>query len=180
MKNGFRLTVTKQAALLFTTGILLVNNPAITKAADEPVMGMPNPMVEYDSVIDARKAAGFMPLHLPEISGYHVKEVFVYHKDLVDIRYAADNSQTQMQIRTAKAGRQSGDDISGIYGAKWEKESIAGIEVAIAKLPAGSNGYAAHWSINGMLFSVTAEHIAQPEFQHILKSGLVDLSRHYF
>ena len=171
--------------MLLTTGILLAGSPAMTKAADPVAVGMPNPMVAYDSVITAKKAAGFTPLYLPELSGYHVKAVYVYHKDLVDIRYAtAGDSQTQLHLRTAKAAAQANDDISGIYSVTWEKEPIDGIEVAIAKVPAASkaeqDGYAAHWSVNGMLFSATAEHIAKPEFLHILKTGLVDLSRHYF
>ena len=102
----------------------------------------------------------------------------------MDIRYARDGETNKaLTLRTSPAKRQQTKDISGIYGVKWEKQNIDGIETAIAKVPALSkpeqDGYAAHWSVNGMLFSVTAEHISQPEFLHLLKTGLIDLSRHY-
>ena len=98
------ISMTKKAAMLLTTGILLAGSPAMTKAADPVAVGMPNPMVAYDSVIDAKKAAGFTPLYLPELSGYHVKAVFVYHKDLVDIRYVAagDKQLTASKLLSPK------------------------------------------------------------------------------
>lgn len=184
MKENWIAYFAKSAAVCLTTGALLLGTVSSGSAAAAAV-GLPNPMVEYDNVLAAEKAAGFTPLYLPEISGYYTSSVFIYHKNLVDIRYTSStNPQTKLAIRSAKVATQKTADISGIYGVKWEKKTIDGIEVNIAKVPALSkaepDGCAAHWSVNGMLFSATAEHISQPEFLHLLKTGLIDLSRHYY
>lgn len=151
-----------------------------------PRVGIPNPIVNYATVQEAAKAAGFIPLYLPEISGYHVSEAMVISKDLIDLLYTRDgDSSTVLRIRTAKAGHNHpSGDISGIYGAQWTMQRLKGITVYTAAYtdPDDSlaTGHAAHWQIHDTLFSVSADKIAAPEFQHLLEDGLVDLSVHYF
>ena len=166
---------------------VLMAVPVGSEAAVMQNVGMPNPMVSYDTVQSAAKEAGFQPLYLPEISGYHVDFVYVISKNVVDIGYTRDgDTATTLRVRTARASSQSGDDISGIYGAKWRTQTIDGTKVSIAKVDGvdrsqtNPDGYAAHWQIGDMLYSVSAEHIAQPEFTHLLKTGLLDLSQHYY
>ena len=53
-------------------------------------VGMPNPMKAYDSVAEAKAAAGFQPLYLPSMTGYHVSHVWVIAGDTIDIEYTAD------------------------------------------------------------------------------------------
>ncbi|SHK48448.1 hypothetical protein SAMN05216582_10584 [Selenomonas ruminantium] len=153
-------------------------------AAEKPV-GIPNPMVSYDTVEAAKAAAGFQPLYLPSVSGYHVSQVWVVAGDVIDIEYLADGqTATRFRLRTARCTEQMNEDISGLYGVKWHKKTIAGLPVSVATVPAESkaypDGYAAHWQHNNMLFSISAENIGQPEFMHLLASGLVELSKNYF
>ena len=58
-----------------------------TVEAAEKTVGMPNPMVSYDSVAAAKTATGFQPLYLPSISGYHVQQVWVIAGDVISQNY---------------------------------------------------------------------------------------------
>ena len=155
-----------------------------TVAAAEKAVGMPNPMVSYDSVADAKIAAGFQPLYLPSISGYHVGKVLVIAGDIIDIEYMSDTEPVgKFRLRTSRCTELMNDDISGVHGVKWESEKISGLSVAIAEVPnekSKSVGYAAHWSYNNMLFSVSAENMTYREFWRLLEHGLVELSLNYF
>ena len=177
----------KQAALALAT-CLLASGSFLTSAHAQktaPAVGMPNPMVEYATVQEAAKAAGFTPLYLPEISGYHVTNAFVISKNTVDIRYARDGETNKtLTLRTSPAKRQQTKDISGIYSVKWIQRNIDDTTVFLAKVPAESaayhEGYAAYWQQDDMLFSAYAPNISEPEFTHLLKDGLLDLSHIYF
>lgn len=156
-----------------------------TASAAEKAVERPNPMVSYDTVEAAKAAAGFQPLYLPSVSGYHVSQVWVVAGDLIDIEYLADGqTATRFRLRTARCTEQASDDISGLYGVKWQKQTVDGLPVAVATVPAESkaypDGYAAHWQHNNMLFSISAENIGKAEFMHLLQNGLVELSRNYF
>ncbi|BAL81993.1 hypothetical protein SELR_02850 [Selenomonas ruminantium subsp. lactilytica TAM6421] len=153
--------------------------------AKPAAVGMPNPMVSYDTVSAAKAAAGFTPLYLPSMTGYHVSQVWVIAGDTIDIEYTADGQiATKFRLRTARCTELVNDNISGIYGVKWNAQDIQGIPVNIAQVPAESkvypDGYAAHWTYNNMLFSISAENIGKPEFMHLLETGLVELSKNYF
>lgn len=153
-------------------------------AATEKAMMMPNPMVSYDSVADAKTAAGFQPLYLPSISGYHVNQVWVIAGEVIDIEYKSDTEPVgKLRLRTARCTELVNDNISGVHGVKWENEKISGLSVAIAEVPdenSKSTGYAAHWRYNNMLFSVSAENMTYREFWRLLEHGLLELSRYYF
>ena len=93
-------------------------------------------MVKYATVREASKAAGFPPLYLTEISGYHVANAFVISKNTVDIRYARDGETNKtLTLRTSSAKRQQTKDISGIYGVKWIQRNIDDTTVFLAKVP---------------------------------------------
>lgn len=181
-KNMFRGTLAAACAAV------LLAVPVSSEAAVMQNVGMPNPMVSYDTVQAAAKEAGFQPLYLPEISGYHVDFVYVISKNVVDIGYTRDgDTETTLRVRTARASSQgSSKDLSGVYSVKWQTQTIDNTKVSIAKVEGADksktnpDGYAAHWQIGDMLYSVSAEHIAQPEFMHLLKDGLLDLSEHYY
>lgn len=161
------------AAGLMTTGMMTTANAAAQ---------IPNPIVEYNTVQDAAKAAGITPLYLPKIAGYHVDYISVIGKDTVDLGYVRDGeTQAKLRVRTTKT---SITHLSGINGAKWQQQNIANTKVAVTELPAVTStdpkGWAAEWQKDGYHFSVTAENISSAEFQNLLKDGLVDLSEHYF
>ncbi len=155
-----------------------------TVNAAEKMVGMPNPMVAYNTVAEAKIAAGFQPLYLPSISGYHVNQVWVIGGDVIDIEYKSDNQPVgEFRLRTARCTELTNDNISGIYGATWNKETINGLSVAIAEIPEQNNrpvSYAAHWMYNNMLFSVSGENLTYREFWRLLEHGLVELSQNYF
>ena len=155
-----------------------------TVDAAEKTMGMPNPMVSYDSVAAAKTAAGFQPLYLPSISGYHVNQVWVIAGDIIDIEYVSDSQPVgRFRLRTARCTELMKDNISGVYGATWENKKLRGLSVAVAEVPDEKNksvGYAAHWQYNDMLFSVSGENLTYREFWRLLEHGLVELSQNYF
>ena len=165
---------------LLAMGIICVN----PVNAAEKTAGLPNPMVSYDNVTAAKNAAGFQPLYLPTISGYHVNKVWVIAGDIIDIEYVSDNQPVgRFRLRTARCTELRNDDISGIHGAKWRQEKINGIETAITEVY-GENkkltGYAAHWKYNNMLFAVSGENMTYREFGRLLSNGLLELSVNYF
>ena len=155
-----------------------------TASAAEKMVGMPNPMVSYNTVAEAKAEAGFQPLYLPSISGYHVNQVWVIGGDVIDIEYCSDNQPVgKFRLRTARCTELTNDNISGIYGATWNKEKINGLSVAIAEIYYEKDmpiDYAAHWTHNNMLFSVSGEKLTYREFWRLLEHGLVELSQNYF
>lgn len=175
----------KKSFLLAALAASSLTFGSVQAATAPPTVGMPNPMVGYDTVNDAKAAAGFTPLYLPSMTGYHVSNVWVIGGDVIDIEYTADGSTTtKFRLRTARCTELMNDNISGIYGAKWTQQTIKGIPVSTAKVPAESraypDGYAAHWTHNNMLFAVSAENMGQPEFMRLLEKGLLETSEIYF
>ncbi len=170
-------------------------------SAAEKAVGMPNPMVSYGSVVEARTAAGFQPLYLPTISGYHVSNVWVIAGDVIDIEYTSDlEPVSKFRLRTARCtelmnetaggtymagalGTANEGGISGIYGAKWKQQKINGLSVSIAEIPRERRtpvDYAAHWTHSNMMFSVSSENMTYREFWRLLEYGLVELSINYY
>lgn len=170
-------------------------------SAAEKAVGVPNPMVSYDNVVSAKAAAGFQPLYLPSISGYHVSNVWVIAGDVIDIEYTSDiEPVSKFRLRTARCtelmnestngtymagalGTSNEGGISGIYGAKWQQEKINGLPVSIAEIPKENTApvdYAAHWTHNNMLFSASSENMTYREFWRLLEHGLVELSLNYY
>ncbi len=171
--------------LSLATVLCLSLGTAVTGFA-APKETIPSPIVNYATVQEAAKAAGFTPLYLPKISGYHVSEAMVISKDLIDLLYTRDgNANTVLRIRTAKASKtHPSGDISGIYGAQWSMQQLKGITVYTGTYTNPDNslvtGHAAHWQVHDTLFSVSADTLSAPEFQHVLEDGLVDLAVQYF
>ncbi|MCI6158685.1 MAG: hypothetical protein MR669_03710 [Selenomonadaceae bacterium] len=181
--------------------------PSGASAAEKETI--PNPMVSYDSVLGAEKAAGFRALYLPEISGYHLESVYVIDGKMIDLRYQQDGNlagkltlRTEKLDRSAKGmakpaekkpqlltkGKQVSEPVpntSGIHGAAWTKETINDVRVRIAKVTstdraASKDGYVAAWKTGGKAFSAYYEGIDKPAFLHQLQSALIPLSQNYF
>ena len=153
-------------------------------SAAEKAVSVPNPMVSYDNVVSAKAAAGFQPLYLPSISGYHVSNVWVIAGDVIDIEYTSDiEPVSKFRLRTARCTELMNESTSGIYGAKWQQEKINGLPVSIAEIPKENPApvdYAAHWTHNNMLFSASSENMTYREFWRLLEHGLVELSLNYY
>ena len=172
------------AAVLVAVPLNVPAAQARSYTSAQEMDGMPNPMVEYQSVAEAAQAAGYYPLSLSELTGYQAEHIYVIAGDLIDIRYARiRNDNAKLLVRTAPANLMQNDDISGIYGATWKKVTMRGVPVSIAEVK-DENGmttnYAAHWAVGDYLFAVQAEGISYTAFMRALLDGPVDLSVNYF
>ncbi|EFR40759.1 MULTISPECIES: hypothetical protein [unclassified Selenomonas] len=172
------------AAVLVAVPLNVPAAQARSYTSAQEMDGMPNPMVEYQSVAEAAQAAGYYPLSLSELTGYQAEHIYVIAGDLIDIRYARiRNDNAKLLVRTAPANLMQNDDISGIYGATWKKVTMRGVPVSIAEVK-DENGmttnYAAHWAVGDYLFAVQSEGISYTAFMRALLDGPVDLSVNYF
>ena len=172
------------AAVLVAVPLNVPAAQARSYTSAQEMDGMPNPMVEYQSVAEAAQAAGYYPLSLSELTGYQAEHIYVIAGDLIDIRYARiRNDNAKLLMRTAPANLMQDDDISGIYGATWKKVTMRGVPVSIAEVK-DENGmttnYAAHWAVGDYLFAVQFEGISYTAFMRALLDGPVDLSVNYF
>ena len=172
------------AAVLVAVPLNVPAAQARSYTSAQEMDGMPNPMVEYQSVAEAAQAAGYYPLSLSELTGYQAEHIYVIAGDLIDIRYARiRNDNAKLLVRTTPANLMQNDDISGIYGATWKKVTMRGVPVSIAEVK-DENGmttnYAAHWAVGDSLFAVQSEGISYTAFMRALLDGPVDLSVNYF
>ena len=172
------------AAVLVAVPLNVPAAQARSYTSAQEMDGMPNPMVEYQSVAEAAQTAGYYPLSLSELTGYQAEHIYVIAGDLIDIRYARiRNDNAKLLVRTAPANLMQDDDISGIYGATWKKVTMRGVPVSIAEVK-DENGmttnYAAHWAVGDYLFAIQSEGISYTAFMRALLDGPVDLSVNYF
>lgn len=154
----------------------------ITIRVAEPKTNLPNPIISYDDYWDAASALGFGPLCLPGAAGYQLKEVNVISGDLADLIYEHYNGDTKefdvtVRLRSARAEKMQGTDISGIYGAKWKKKLIRHTQVEFTRLVSGQ---AARWHVGDYVFSAQAEGLEPLAFERLITVYLIDLSEHYF
>lgn len=140
---------------------------------------IPNLMVNYDSYADAAKVLGYAPLYLTKDSGYACTYISLISKEMADLGFARLGQQdTTLRIRTTLNKVNKNGNLSGIYGAKWEKKTVNGEEVQIAKL--GDKEYAAQCNQGKYAFSVQAKGLDGAGFESLLSNSLVDTTEHYF
>ncbi len=167
MKNTWK----KWAAALVLGSALLV--PLGMTSAKDVMVGMPNPLVEYQNYSELMDAVDFRPLSMPRgtfLAGkYKPTDYIAISGQVADVRYALEDEGT-LTIRSAKVGKGS-QDISGIYGVKWKEVNFDGVTVSRAKLK--DKAYAARWSVGEYTFSVTSEKLKEKDFKKLI-SVLVD------
>lgn len=140
-----RTAVLACAALMIGSVSLAASTPKVQ------AMGLPNPIVTYDTYESVVKDAGFTPLYLTRDAGFSC-----YYLSLIG----------------------KNKDISGIYSVTWKDQVIDGVTVSIAKI--SDTSYAAHWKVGDYQFSAQATGMSAPEFKALLENSLVDDSAHYF
>ena len=92
------------AAVLVAVPLNVPAAQARSYTSAQEMDGMPNPMVEYQSVAEAAQTAGYYPLSLSELTGYQAEHIYVIAGDLIDIRYARiRNDNAKLLVRTAPA-----------------------------------------------------------------------------
>ncbi len=156
------------AALFFVTSPMTVFAATPGEAAPSPahsaIIGMPNPMVEYASLTEMQDILGFLPLTLPE-SLYTCTHRYIIAKATADIRYTSGTAQ-ETSAYCIRSARQTtfpaSQDISGMYGFTWWPHFISRTNVFITKT--GLTSYAARWSNDQYVFSVTADNIEEADF----------------
>lgn len=170
--NGLRLSLAIASACL-------VLAPAAFAAPQAKGAQIPNPIVNYDSYADAAKVLGYAPLYLTKDSGYACTHISLISKEMADLGFARlGQPDTTLRIRTTLNKVNKNGNLSGIYGAKWEKKTVNGEEVQIAKL--GDKEYAAQWNQGKYAFSVQAKGLDGAGFESLLSNSLVDTTEHYF
>ena len=140
-----RTAVLACAALMIGSVSLAASTPKVQ------AMGLPNPIVTYDTYESVVKDAGFTPLYLTRDAGFSC-----YYLSLIG----------------------KNKDISGIYSVTWKDQVIDGVTVSIAKI--SDTSYAAHWKVGDYQFSAQATGMSAPEFKALLENSIVDDSAHYF
>jgi hypothetical protein len=137
-----------------------------TKTESPSINGMPNPLVKYNTLDEARKAVGFnfaVALALPE--GYEMKDVMVISNKLAEVFYMKGDNR--ILYRTAMGN----DDISGDYIVydKVKTVTVGNIEV-IAK-GNGDSINLATWIKEGVSFSLSfGEAVNEKELSTIIES----------
>ena len=153
--------------------------PGMVSEAQMPGrIGIPNPLVEYNSYERLGQVVGFDPLFLTESFGYKVDDYIAISRETADIRYSNDKG-AKLMVRSEKMKQsEAAKDISGVYTGKWEEKRIGNAQVYVAKT--GSHSFAAHWTTGGYAFAVTGEGMNEKEFNHLLTGYFVDITDHYY
>ncbi len=173
MKNNW-----KKIATAFVLGSALLLPLGMTSAKD-PMIGMPNPLVEYQTYGELSDAVHFRPLTMPKgtfLAGKYKPAAYIsISGNVADVRYDLEKGGDIM-IRTAKVGK--GDqDISGIYTKNWKEKNFDGVTVSMAKLE--KNAYAARWKVGDYTFSVSSNKLNEKDFKKLV-SVLVDCTEDHY
>lgn len=174
---------------LGSTGYVLAASPienelATGTAAEDTAIdsvGMPNPMIAYDSYAAMEQVLGFKPLIFPKASGLVENARYVIGDTTADIRYKSryglNGREESFMLRTAR-GDFAPEAISGLYGYDWENKMISHTSVKIAKI--NDSAYAAIWSAGGFSFAAYGQEINYWNFIETVQDNLVDLTEHYY
>ena len=170
----------RRMVLLTCTACTLVSTCIASSTEINTKVGIPNPIVTYDTYQELAKKAGFTPLYLTRDSGYSCTNISLIDRDTADLAFQKlGRPSTNVHVRTMLQKQPpTTKDVSGIYGAKWEESVIDGVTVYIAKLD--DTSYAAHWTVDDYQFAAQADNINSAEFQALLENSLVQASSHYF
>ena len=152
----------------------------IEKPSTQPTVGMPNPIVSYNTFEDVVEELGYVPLYVPKSSGYTVNYMSIISGTVADIRFNKRwETDTKLAVRTYK--RAAGEelrDISGVHGVKWRVDLSGGIPIYLARISENSN--VAAWSVGQYTFAATADNLSFAAFRTLVFDELADLTTHYF
>ena len=165
----------KRILIISVTGAAFAASGMASDARVPGRIGIPNPLVEYDSYAGLEQVVGFEPLFLTRSFGYKVDDYIAISRETADIRYSNDEG-AHLAVRSAKSG--SMKDISGVYSVDWKKKKIGHTEVYTAKVDKDS--FAAHWTSGGFAFAVTGDGMDEKTFMSLLSGYFVDMTEHYY
>lgn len=159
MKKGILLwTLTAALALGLAAcggGASSAGTPADSAAS------IANPLVEYNSIDELNEALGITIQELP-IDGYKVQTYIAIDNTVGQIHYSSPDGPA-LCLRTAKAA----GDISGVYGANFAEETIAGVTVHV---DAANATPVAWYEKDSMSYSLSGTDIDEAAFRSALEA----------
>ena len=165
------------AALVLGSTLLL---PLSMASAKEPMVGMPNPLVEYRTYNELSDAVHFRPLSMPKgtfLAGKYKPAAYIaISGDVADVRYGLEKDDGQLMLRSAKVGK-GNQDISGIYTKNWKEKNLDGVTVSVAKVD--KNHYAARWKVGSYTFAMYGEKMKEKAFMKLLPTMVDYTEQHY-
>lgn len=170
----------KKSVLLACATLMIGSVSFAASTSKAQIIGMPNPIVTYDTYESAVHTAGFTPLYLTRDAGYSCCYISLIGKHTADLGFQKlGQPETTVRVRTMpQKADKSIKDISGVYSVTWNDQVIDGITVSMAKI--SDTSYAAHWKVGDYQFSAQASGMSATEFKALLENSLVDDSAHYF
>lgn len=128
---------TVKGTAVLACAALMIGSVSLTASTPKvQAMGLPNPIVTYDTYESVVKDAGFTPLYLPRDAGFSCYYLSLIGKNTADIGFQRlGQPETTVRVRTIpQKADKSIKDISGIYSVTWKDQVIDGVTVSIAKI----------------------------------------------
>jgi len=131
-----------------------VSNEAST-SEDYEMIGMPNPFVDYETLGEAIKAAGFS-IEIPDApSGYETVLYRVMNGEMIEVIWMSSDSEDETAVEAYRIRKEAGTgDISGDYNNYDEVEEVDvdGMTVTMK----GNDGavYVATWEFYGYTYAL--------------------------
>lgn len=159
----FKIVLTDANCVTIKDGIVNISS----KDKGENQTQIPNPLVDYNTVDEARKAVGFnfgVPSILPD--GYKMGDIVVISNELAEIFYK--NGENTILYRTAKGNT----DISGNYTVynKVKTITVASTDITI-KGTSDNNINLATWTKDGVSYSLSFQQgVTQEALSAVIES----------
>ncbi len=146
-----KLIVIALAALMLLSLAACGKKNEPEEAEDEPFAGMPNPFVEYATVAEAVKAAGF-DMEAPEaLEGYGEKMIQVMNGKMIQIIFL--DGEDRVFFRKAKGS----DDISGDYNEYSQTRSVTVGDYTVTVKGDDDLVKVAMWTYDGCTYAVMTD-----------------------
>ena len=81
---------------------------------EDLMVGMPNPMVEYENYREAADVLGFNPLYLPKMAGYRSDDIFVIGGKTGAISYSGADGSTKIIRSDNDRSNKDSNEITGV------------------------------------------------------------------
>lgn len=126
-----------------------ITDDGATEAADDEIIGMPSPIIDYEALKEAEDAVGF-EISLPEtLDGYSEMIISTISDDTIQVIYTNDAGR-EIVIRKAEGTA----DISGDYNV-YAEECTATVNGDIVTISGNDGKYnVATWNADGFTYFV--------------------------
>lgn len=126
-----------------------ITSDGAIEAGDDEIIGMPSPVVDYESLKEAEDAIGF-EITLPEVlDGYSEPIISTISGDTIQVIYSNDDGR-EITIRKAEGTA----DISGDYNV-YTEECTASVNGDVVTIVGNGGKYnVATWTANNFTYSV--------------------------